>query len=70
MAGSLKRLEDFRYSDIEMADLISNSVRKVFFNGISGHIEFDEYVATHPLIAVTQQIGECIAKVIERERIR
>ncbi|ELT96142.1 hypothetical protein CAPTEDRAFT_74442, partial [Capitella teleta] len=57
-SGSNKRLENFVYSDIEMADLISESVREVSFDGISGHIQMDEYGATHPLIAVTQQLGD------------
>ncbi|ELU02555.1 hypothetical protein CAPTEDRAFT_109334 [Capitella teleta] len=55
--GSPKRLEDFRYSDIEMADLISTSVSEVAFKGISGKIQFDETGSTHPLVVIQQQLG-------------
>ena len=55
--GSSKRLEDFTYSDGDMADLITESIQEVDFIGVSGHIKFTDNGATQPNIVIEQQQG-------------
>ena len=55
--GSPKRLEDFTYSDTEMADLITESMQEVEFLGLQGYVKFDATGGVTPNIAIEQQQG-------------
>ena len=57
LSGSSKRLSDFTYSDIEMADLITQSVDSVDFLGLQGRIKFDEGGGVSPPVAIEQMRG-------------
>ena len=41
--GSPKTIDQFDYSDGEMADMLTSCVRNLSFDGISGHIKFGYY---------------------------
>lgn len=56
-SGSPKRLEDFTYSDIEMANLITESMQEVEFLGLEGYVKFDGSGGVSPNIAIEQQQG-------------
>ncbi|ELT92412.1 hypothetical protein CAPTEDRAFT_123994 [Capitella teleta] len=57
-SGSSKRLEDFQYSDIEMADMITESMKEVEFEGLEGYVKFDESGGVTPNVAIEQQRGD------------
>ena len=59
--GSSQRLADFRYSDLNMADLITDSVKTVEFMGMGGYIKFDEGGGVRPNVAIEQMQGEGVA---------
>ncbi|ELU15902.1 hypothetical protein CAPTEDRAFT_22430, partial [Capitella teleta] len=52
-----KLIEDFEYSDIEMADLLTESMRTLNFAGVNGHVAFDSSGSLMPEIVIEQQQG-------------
>ncbi|ELT90594.1 hypothetical protein CAPTEDRAFT_145194 [Capitella teleta] len=55
--GSQKRLSDFTYADIEMANLITENVASVDFQGLQGRVKFNEEGGISPPISIEQQRG-------------
>ena len=51
-------MEDFTYSDIEMADLITESMKAVEFQGLAGYVKFDASGGVTPNVAIEQQQGK------------
>ncbi|ELU15952.1 hypothetical protein CAPTEDRAFT_104199, partial [Capitella teleta] len=54
-SGSHKRLQDFSYKNLEMANMITDCVSNTSFSGLSGKITFNEAGSTQPNIIIQQQ---------------
>lgn len=58
MPGSGKKLEEFSYTDLEMANMIHESMQEVQFQGMSSFVQFDETGSNNLNIQIEQQQGE------------
>ncbi|ELT90201.1 hypothetical protein CAPTEDRAFT_205658 [Capitella teleta] len=56
-SGSHKRLQDFSFNDLGMANMITDCVSNTSFSGLSGKITFNEAGSTQPNIIIQQQQG-------------
>ena len=56
--GSTKSLEDFHYSDMEMADLITKSLKETEFMGMGSYVKFDAGGGIRPSTVIEQQRGK------------
>ncbi len=67
--GSSKTLADFQYSDVEMANLITESMYEISFGGVQGTIEFNRwgYPPSLPL-EIAQQQGR--ARILELHSLK